>query len=1137
MKKTVLLISILVCSLSTFASHFMGGEITWECIKDPTSTDYGRYVFEMKVYRDCSGITFSQISQTLTHHNYPALGQTTPILLNFISITDISPDGTALSGNSCFDCSAGTLGAVEEYIWRSDPITLLGTPPSEGWHFTWGSCCRSSNIDNGMADDSWTLRAVMYPYTDPTTGNPLPADPCYDSSPDFKELAKTIICTGYEFSYSHNASDDELDEITYLWGEPLGDAFSYNPTNPNGTALIFSAPYSVNSPIPGNPSLDASTGEITYNSNNSGVFVTCIKVEARKCGQLVAEIYREVQVVLVDCGLYTQPQDGFNDPPTITAPFTDPITGFDTYETTVYAGQLVQFNVTAEDNDTYSGGQFQNITLDASGGQFSADYISTTNCANPPCATFNNGNGITPPFTSPGIVSGVFEWQTDCSHMTADVGCNTTSNIFTFLIKAYDDFCPANGISIATIKITVVPPVPDFRCTEVLENGDVKLTWKYVDGAPPTQEPYMVWHSSSPNGPFNLIDSVFYPTTSYNYTGGNNANDAPQYFYLSTEEGCGVTAGDLNSDTLSTIFMDVNAINLGVTAELNWNSIIDPLLTTSSTDYELFLKNPIQVFTSILTTPNLSHQHEAEDCDYNPEFFVKIDDNSGCYSKSNIGTVNLLDTISPTSPEITDVSVNSDGRATVTWTPSVGADFYDIYKIDSDGLFVNIATVPSTESSYLDLNSNASSIAEVFSVRAYDTCGNFSDTTRLHNSIKLSGSLDACDYTISLEWNDYINWSGGTNHYKVVINESNCGLIIDDTRIVSDITDFTFQNVLNSCSYNIYILAFNSDSSYVAKSNQISIVANLPKKPDFNYITSVSVDHNDGAIDISCYIDNTAVVSHYEVDRAVRKSQLFEYISSVPFDANGDIIYFHDDGVETKNNFYQYRVFPVDTCGRRVSSPIVPLFTIDTSIGQTILCEVDINTTYANQLYPNEYTNTVNFNEYIDWLGDVSYYNLYRSVNREPFVLIPLHTFYPGDTLMYIDVVTDFTDGNGRFCYYVEAVEGSSNSLDFSEISFSNVACVSQTPKLFVPNTFTPNDDEHNELFRPITAFVSEEGYKFSIFSRAGQEIFSTNDPLKGWDGKYNGSPAQIGNYVYHLEYINGVGELTEKIDVVTLIR
>ena len=56
----------------------------------------------------------------------------------------------------------------------------------------------------------------------------------------------------------------------------------------------------------------------------------------------------------------------------------------------------------------------------------------------------------------------------------------------------------------------------------------------------------------------------------------------------------------------------------------------------------------------------------------------------------------------------------------------------------------------------------------------------------------------------------------------------------------------------------------------------------------------------------------------------------------------------------------------------------------------------------------------------------------------------------------------------------------------------SNVSCVSQTPKLFVPNTFTPNDDEHNELFKPVTdAFVSEEGYKFSIYSRNGEEIFT----------------------------------------------
>ena len=131
MKRIILVSSIFFfCITNTFSSHFMGGEITWECIKG--GPNMGQYIFTMKVYRDCNGITFSQTSQTLTAHNYPTLGNQTPILLNFISITDISPTGTPGSGNACFTCANGDLGAVEEYVWQSDPTTLAGTPPSEG---------------------------------------------------------------------------------------------------------------------------------------------------------------------------------------------------------------------------------------------------------------------------------------------------------------------------------------------------------------------------------------------------------------------------------------------------------------------------------------------------------------------------------------------------------------------------------------------------------------------------------------------------------------------------------------------------------------------------------------------------------------------------------------------------------------------------------------------------------------------------------------------------------------------------------------------------------------------------------------------------------------------------------------------
>ena len=66
---------------------------------------------------------------------------------------------------------------------------------------------------------------------------------------------------------------------------------------------------------------------------------------------------------------------------------------------------------------------------------------------------------------------------------------------------------------------------------------------------------------------------------------------------------------------------------------------------------------------------------------------------------------------------------------------------------------------------------------------------------------------------------------------------------------------------------------------------------------------------------------------------------------------------------------------------------------------------------------------------------------------------------------------------------------------------------------------------------------MSEVGYSFTIYNRQGIELFTTNNPLKGWDGTYLGTTVSQGNYVYHLQFINGIGNPTEKIDVISLIR
>lgn len=84
---------------------------------------------------------------------------------------------------------------------------------------------------------------------------------------------------------------------------------------------------------------------------------------------------------------------------------------------------------------------------------------------------------------------------------------------------------------------------------------------------------------------------------------------------------------------------------------------------------------------------------------------------------------------------------------------------------------------------------------------------------------------------------------------------------------------------------------------------------------------------------------------------------------------------------------------------------------------------------------------------------------------------------------------------------------------------------------VYLPNAFTPNNDTKNELFMP--AFYCDlAAYQIIIFNRMGQNIFSSNNPLAAWNGKYKGKEVPEGVYLYVLAYagiIRGVKTTTVK--------
>lgn len=94
---------------------------------------------------------------------------------------------------------------------------------------------------------------------------------------------------------------------------------------------------------------------------------------------------------------------------------------------------------------------------------------------------------------------------------------------------------------------------------------------------------------------------------------------------------------------------------------------------------------------------------------------------------------------------------------------------------------------------------------------------------------------------------------------------------------------------------------------------------------------------------------------------------------------------------------------------------------------------------------------------------------------------------------------------------------------------------VKVTREVFIPNSFTPNGDGLNDLFR-IPPRVSFTLQRFHVYNTYGNLVFSTSDISKGWDGTYKGSPSPNGTYTYLIKGYDTKGEIFLKGTVI-LIR
>jgi gliding motility-associated-like protein len=89
---------------------------------------------------------------------------------------------------------------------------------------------------------------------------------------------------------------------------------------------------------------------------------------------------------------------------------------------------------------------------------------------------------------------------------------------------------------------------------------------------------------------------------------------------------------------------------------------------------------------------------------------------------------------------------------------------------------------------------------------------------------------------------------------------------------------------------------------------------------------------------------------------------------------------------------------------------------------------------------------------------------------------------------------------------------------------------------IFVPSAFSPNGDGRNDVLRPIGIGYRDVNF-FRVYNRWGQPVFYGTKFNEGWDGSFQGRPADIGTYYWVLSITDRFGKETLMKGDATLIR
>ncbi len=648
-----------------------------------------------------------------------------------------------------------------------------------------------------------------------------------------------------------------------------------------------------------------------------------------------------------------------------------------------------------------------------------------------------------------------------------------------------------------------------FNCILVNPGGDAFLYWS-ID-ANNNVEKYRIYYSY--NGVnFTVIDTINDPAiTQYHHLTAQANTGIRKYFIEAVING----ANSVYSDTLNTIYLQLDNSDPGW-AKLYWNAVHTPLPNGSSQWYKILREYPQGVWNIVDSTQNTQYFHWADVCNDSLTFFIYIENNS-CHSTSNLIGGQFKDIEYPDKPLLDSVSINNNDNVELGWTASDSSDVagYIIYRFE-DAVWIEIDTVFGKENTFfIDTTVNACDENYEYAIASIDSCGNKSPGTFLFPQrpiLLYPIGFSTCSLEDTLHWKPYINATPPIEKYEIFAS-SNGNAFTKIGEVQPNIFSFIHQGLNYETTYSYFVRAIFGNKSATSCSKELFTINYI--RPHIIYLENANV-FPDNTVQISIHVDTTVHNSSWEVWRSDDNGSNFAKFRSLNFSNLSSFpLQTIDETIDASTQSYFYKVYVLDSCG-------------NIALQSNILNTIHLTGTFISAQKIN-----LKWNAIEGWQPDVLRYRIYKMEGEtypaNAYDSVDSHTF------TYNDDISNINIADGRFTYWIQAVEDTGNAFGYEEIANSNRILLQQESKIYFPNAFRPNGI--NKIFRPLFTFFGGTEYLFQIYNRWGQLIFESHNPTEGWDGTYNGNKVETGVYIYLLSYKNVFGDTIQKRGTVSLIN